>query len=314
MWYICAMRIKGLAVFAVLLAITQAPAAVQGQTVAHPGANPSTNPGTTRQTSPSSTSSKAVPQDTGSPAVKTDCNGFPCDEQQPRIIVTLPAPAPTPWLLRDRIAWAANLVLAILGYIGIMLAVSMLRKIERQTRTAETAAKAAAESAQAALMNAQAVIDSERPWILIAVEPSLSVQNSFTVMATNRGRTPATIEAMVEQTKIAIDETHLPSPPDFENGEPSPPFVPIILLPGESSGIKTFSRDDVRGLCDSEERFKRVEDWEEKIFLYGKIIYRDLIAPREKQTHETNWCCWYIHGRQKSGLVVAGPPEYNVHT
>jgi hypothetical protein len=39
-----------------------------------------------------------------------------------------------------------------------------------------------------------------------------------------------------------------------------------------------------------------------------------LIAPADSQEHETNWCCWYIHGRQTSGLVIAGPPEYNSHT
>jgi hypothetical protein len=39
-----------------------------------------------------------------------------------------------------------------------------------------------------------------------------------------------------------------------------------------------------------------------------------LIAPADSQAHETNWCYWYIHGRHKSGLVIAGPPEYNLHT
>jgi hypothetical protein len=70
----------------------------------------------------------------------------------------------------------------------------------------------------------------------------------------------------------------------------------------------------VKGLCDSEERFKRIEAWEEKIFIYGKLIYRDLIAPADSPAHETNWCCWYIHGRQNSGLILTGPVEYNSHT
>ena len=58
------------------------------------------------------------------------------------------------------------------------------------------------------------------------------------------------------------------------------PFAPIILLPGEFAAIKPFCRDEVKALCDSEERFKRIETWEEKVFLYGKVIYRDLISPR----------------------------------
>jgi hypothetical protein len=205
-------------------------------------------------------------------------------------------------------------VLVILGYVGIMMCVSLLKKIDRQTGYAETAADAAAASAQAALLNAQAVVHSERPWILITVEPSRSVENSFTVMATNRGRTPARIIATEERTRIAIDEKHLPRTPEYVNEKPGAPLVPIILLPGEFTAIKPFSRDDVKGLCDSEERFKRIETWEEKVYLYGKITYEDLISPPVSQVHETNWCCWYIHGRQNSGLVMAGPVEYNSHT
>jgi hypothetical protein len=195
-----------------------------------------------------------------------------------------------------------------------MLAVSTLRKIERQTALAESAASAALESARAALLHAQAIIDSERPWLLITVEPSLHIENSFNVMATNRGRTPATIVATSEQVKIAIDERRLPTVPEYRKQDADAPIMPIVLLPGESTPIMPFRRDDLKGVCESEEMLKKVENWEQKVFLYGKVIYRDLIAPIENQLHETTWCCWYIHGRQKSGLVKAGPPSYNVHT
>jgi hypothetical protein len=218
------------------------------------------------------------------------------------------------WTLHERITWGANLVLVFLGYAGILLVVQLLRKIDRQTGYAEAAAEAAAASAHAALLNAQAVIHAERPWILITVEPSRSMENSFTVVATNRGRTPARIVATAERTKIAVDEKHLPKTPEYRNEKPGAPVVPIILVPGESAVIKPFCRDDVKALCDSEERFKRIETWEEKVFLYGKVLYKDLISPPDDQAHETNWCCWYIHGRQNSGLVIAGPLEYNSHT
>jgi hypothetical protein len=216
--------------------------------------------------------------------------------------------------LHDKILWGAYLVLAIVGYIGVMLAISLLRKIDRQTGYAEVAADAAAASAQAALLNAQAVIHAERPWILITVEPSRSLENSFTIVATNRGRTPGTIIATAEETSIVMDEKSLPGTPEYKNDKPAPAFAPIILLPGEFTALKQFCRDDVKGLCDSEERYKRIETWEEKVFLYGQVIYRDLIAPPDDQVHETNWCCWYIHGRQNSGMVIAGPLEYHLHT
>jgi hypothetical protein len=300
------MRLLGLATFGVLLALTQVPAAVAAQTTDHAGAN--------RAAPPHPATSIAVPQKTASPASNADQQADVRDEQPPHITVAVPPPAPLTWELHEKISWAANLVLVILGYVGILFAISLLKKIDRQTGYAETAAEAAAASAQAALLNAQAVIRSERPWILITVEPSRSAENSFTVMATNRGRTPARILATAEETRIAIDEKHLSSTPEYRNEKPVELVTPVILLSGESTAIKPFGREDVRGLCDSEERFKRIETWEEKIFLYGKVIYEDLIAPAENQAHETHWCCWYIHGRQNSGLVIAGPPEYNTHT
>ena len=306
LWYICAMMFKGVAIFAVLFAITQAPAPVSGQTTDTSGAS--------RQTSSPSTSSSTAPQSTGHSSAKTDCEVISCDNQQPRITVANPAPTPASWPLHDRIAWAANLVLVLVGYVGIMLAISTLRKIERQTKYAEAAAEAAAECARAVLLQTQAIIHSERPWILITVEPSRIKENSFTVMATNRGRTPARIIEATDRSQITIDEKKLSGTPESMNEGRSAPFTSIILLPGESTAIKLFSWDDVKGLCDSEERFKRIETWEEKVFLYGKVIYRDLIAPADSQVYESNWCYWYIHGRQKSGLVIAGPPEYNLHT
>jgi len=79
-------------------------------------------------------------------------------------------------------------------------------------------------------------------------------------------------------------------------------------------GIKSFSRDEVLSICRNQDQMRRVENWEEKIYLYGKVAYADLQAPDEKKLYETGWCCWYIHGRQKSGMVTAGPRNYNLHT
>ncbi len=258
------------------------------------------------------------------PGTRSDCEGGACDAPLPHITIATPAPAPAPWPLQDRIAWAASLLLTIVAYVGIMLAVSTLRKIERQTRYGETAAQAATDSAKAALLLAQTQAQAqaqqaeaqalaERPWILITAEPAPGDPNGFTVVATNRGRGPARIVALAEEITSAADESQLPPVPAF-TGEPHAPVVPMILLPGESADIKSFRRADVNSICGTEERLRRVEDWEEKIYLYGLIAYRDLRSSDEKQFHETSWCCWYIHGRQKSGMVMAGPPQYNRHT
>lgn len=245
---------------------------------------------------------------------RTDCYGGNCDFPSPHISIATPAPAPSPWPLQNRILWGAEVLLAILGYVGVMLAISLLRKIERQTRYLEAAAQAAAESAQAALDHVKAAARAERPWILVSVEPSRSIENGFVVVAANRGRSPARIESLEDAITSAVDEDHLPSAPKFAKPEFPAPVSPIILLPGESSRIKFFRRDDVKEFCGTEEKFKRVENWEEKIFLYGRILYVDFMSPGDEPKHETSWCCWYIHGRQKSGMVMAGTPAYNQHT
>lgn len=249
-----------------------------------------------------------------SPAVKAECNGGPCEDQQPRVIVTVPPAPPAPWLLRDQISWAANIVLAIVGYVGIMLAVSTLRKIERQTRAVETAASALADQAQATALSAQAVIEAERPWLLVTIEESLTVKDGFNIVAVNRGRSPAQIMSSLRETRIAVDEDQLPKTPEYGSDRPATPHFPVILVPGEATTIMSFSRGEAKTVSGTDAGLKKIEEWEEKIFLYGKIVYRSLVARSGTQNLETAWCAWYIHGRQKSGMVFAGPQEYNVHT
>jgi hypothetical protein len=112
---------------------------------------------------------------------------------------------------------------------------------------------------------------------------------------------------------IVQDETELPPTPVMKAASAAAPIAPIILLPSESANIKTFQRDQVRSICESPEQVLRVEDWKEKIYLYGKVTYAELAGPGE-DVHETGWCCWYIHGRQKSGMIISGPLDYNRHS
>jgi hypothetical protein len=312
------MNSMGLARRAVLMSLLAASVKLNAQATSQPQSSPpeAVHSDSARQDSAPDSShagSSTYTYPTPTP-VKPDCNGAPCADQQPHIVVTLPAPAPTPWPVHDRIAWAAYLVLALLGYAGIMLALSTLKKIERHTAAAEEAATAAAETARAALLQAQAIVNAERPWLMIDVEPTPGAENSFNVTATNRGRSPATIAAILDQVVLAVDEAHLQQAPAWRDAESSAPPVPIILLPGEFVTVKTVKREDAKALSGSDEKFRTVEAWEKRLYVCGKVVYNDLTAIAGKETHETNWCCWYIHGRQKSGLTIAGPPAFHVHT
>jgi hypothetical protein len=211
------------------------------------------------------------------------------------------------------VLWGVQIVLVLLGYIAVLLALRTLKYIQRQTDFGVAAAQAALQCANASLESSQAIVDSGRPWIVISVEPFLTMENGFKVMATNRGRTPARIIAKADCATIAGDETKLSATPDFSVGKSSTPFEPIILLPGESAGIRPFRRTDVRPLCASEDQFRRIERWEDKVFVYGSVTYRDLISPLDQPNYETVWCCWYVYG-DKDALVISGPPEYNKHS
>jgi len=218
------------------------------------------------------------------------------------------------WPLQDRIAWGANLLLALAGYAGIAIAISLLKKIERQTRATEAAADAAASAAHAAVAESQASRAADRPWVLISTEPSRTVENAFSVVATNRGRTPARIVTSDDGARIAANEDGLPAEPEYRKPLPGDVFEPIVLLPAESVVLQTFGREDVKQLCVADGSLERVDTWEDKIYLYGRLTYRELMASRNQQQFETRWCCWYIHGRQRSGLVIAGPESYHSHS
>ncbi len=244
----------------------------------------------------------------------SDSDSSQSSAQPPQIIVNPPA-APVPeWGWREQATWAASIVLAVLGYVGIMLALRTLKRIERHLETSTTTAQAALESSSAALSLAQAIANSERPWIVVTVEPFLTMESSFKVMAANRGRSPARIINAIDQVRVTHDETQLPKTPEFDTTEKTDAPEPIVLLPGEATGIWAFNREDLASICKSADALRKVERWQETLFLYGRITYMDLNATDQSQVHETFWCCRYIHGEKNSALVMAGQPEYNKHS
>ncbi len=234
--------------------------------------------------------------------------------QQPQIIVTGPPPATNSWQWHERVAWAASIVLAVLGYVGIILALRSLNAIKRSNEASLEAARAALGVADTLAGQTKALLEFERPWILVYVDPSLTAENSFKVMASNRGRRPARITHLADQVHVVPDESELPSTPEIESMEAQEQEEPVILLPGESTAIARFTRADVAQICKTEEQMRRVATWQEIIYLSGRITYCDVSpASASAAPYQTDWCCRYIHGETKSALVVGGPRSYNSH-
>lgn len=295
-----------------VLALGLSPVPIGAQDSGASQDEPAATPAKSVQTTPKTGAARPAPPPTRTAASNFDPGQASEPATPPQIVVTSPPPQAPPWTWHDRVLWGSLIVLVILGYIAVLLSLKILKNIQRQTEFGVSAAQAALQCANAALESSQAIVDSGRPWIVVTVEPFLTVEHGFKVMATNRGRTPARIMAKADCVKIIQDETKLPATPDYESGKTATPFEPIILLPGESAGIRPFRRSDVRTHCSSDEQFRRIEKWEEKLFLYGRVVYRDLISPMDQPNHETDWCCWYVYS-DKDALVIAGPPEYNKH-
>ncbi len=308
---------RKLVVLTALLAFAQLPSRVAAQASSDTGTTP-------RPTAPAVTS---PPRSAASPVAQRPRMAAPSaaeatpasDEaapaaQQPQIIVNPPAAAPAQWEWHDRVAWGAGIVLAVLGYAGIMLALRTLKSIDRHLESGTAVAEAAVGSASAALALAQAIANSERPWIVVTVEPFLTVENGFKVMAANRGRSPARIISSIDQVRVAVDETSLPKVPEFEEVAPTDEPEPIVLLPGEATGIWALNRDDLPAICKTPDVLQRVERWQQTLFLYGRIKYMELGGIGENHLHETYWCCRYIHGEKNSALMMAGSPAYNKHS
>jgi len=322
----CRFRLRGhrinLALAGALFCFVQAagghtpkPAGTGGQVQAAHASAPQTSPQPVNAPADPSQRGSLAPSGPAGTSVATPAtpSAESSEYPEPHISIATEAPAAAPISWQERIAWVAKILLAILAYVGIMLALSLLRKIERQSKYMETAAVAASEAAQAALLQARALAAAERPWIAIEAQQVAGAEDAFMVMAVNRGRSPARLTAAVDASRIVRDESELPASPEFDEDADSP-FSPILLLPGESTRIRSFSRNEVTTLCDSEEKMRRVESWEARIYLYGKVQYADLTSPAGHESHESGWCCWYIHGQRRSGMVAAGPESYHRHS
>ncbi len=300
-WYSAVIMSRRLAVLVALSAFLLAAPAIAAQNASDPSTHAKGN-GAAASTTPSGDGQQNSAQEQNPPP------------NQPQIIVNPPPPPAEEWGWRQQATWGATIVLAVLGYVGIMLALRTLRSIDKHLVAGSSTTQAAMDSANAALALAQAIASSERPWIVVTVEPFLTMENSFKVMASNRGRSPARIVSSLDQVKIAVDEKGLPATPEFEKVEVGDEPEPIVLLPGEATGIWALNRDDLATICGSPEVLKRVERWQDTLFLYGRIQYMELSAIGDKAMHETYWCCRYIHGEKSSALVMAGSPGYNKHT
>jgi hypothetical protein len=195
-------------------------------------------------------------------------------------------------------------LLAVVGLLGVILAC----KTVLATR----------DNAKAALLNAQAIINAERAWVIMVIEQDKEFPRLFRLKAENRGRTPAMIVAASHECVVVQTEAEMPRLPEYRHGKRFPEGV--FLFPGESQLITEFSRDHLRMPPVGEDRngendFQMVKDHKCLAIVFGNVVYRDILGPPEDLEHETRWCSLLKLGDTADELFLTkGRDGYTKHT
>ena len=184
--------------------------------------------------------------------------------------------------------------------------------MQRQIGIMEKQTKATEDAAATALLNAQAVIHSERPWIIVTVEPHPSFRGNFLFAATNKGRTPAKlVSGSAEFTFTALPKD-LPVPPSYSSQFTS--LGDTLLVPGDPFQIYSPSGISPEDIVARRSSSREIANPNETLIFYGRIVYRDGFGKGNLTDgqHETRWCYAYVKNERR--FVITGPDEYNRHT
>jgi hypothetical protein len=209
------------------------------------------------------------------------------------------------WPWYDKVEWTGNLLLVLVGIVGIGVAVCTLKKIERQTKAGEIAA-------EAALLNVKALITSERPWLLVSTQPidrspgiirSVFDEADYEVRAVNRGNTPA--ELVEGHCSMKVQPAHGFIPPANLDDPISAPRDNLTVRD------QSFLIRQVDTSMFSE---KSIEGTDPKVLhVYGKLSYWDTFRDRfdlRNQPYVTQWCFTY-EPFKKVFYRTAGPYPKN---
>jgi hypothetical protein len=197
-----------------------------------------------------------------------------------------------------------NIALVVVGIGGIITAICTLRLIKTQTIDTGIAANAA-------LLNAQAVINTERPWLVVSVHSDPYLANGFFFRITNKGRTPANVVSAYREQKIVDLPDRLRIPPEYS----SPMYSPednLIVADGKWEDRPSFNPEAViSNPAGAREAFENAAQF---LCFYGQVTYRDSFGQRSGDSgeHYTRWC--YVYDVSQKRMVVSGPQEYRGKT
>ncbi len=159
--------------------------------------------------------------------------------------------------------------------------------------------------AQAAMKSAQAVINTERPWFAVIIEPIKTDQWIFHIKVVNKGRTPGILNDMFSETIFHEQPDNLPLPPNYK----TPCFGPNdSFFQPDRECVEQYEFSPVRMI--DEHRKSPNHSQTSLLIIYGKVTYADTFNRRI--THETRWC--YFWDECRSDWSRCGPKDYSGHS
>lgn len=252
-----------------------------------------------------------------------DKNGTPTtSHDQPQAVKVVGIPRVTVDSVKDRLDIA---LLCISGIVAVV-AITQLHYLIRATNAAAAGADAAMHSADAAWLSAQAVMNAERPWVLVKrignpqswYDPTMPSYFPGMVLEFNvYGKTPARVlnadfklHPVPAKPGVIPPEPDLPAIPDYRSGSRNPeiPKGGRVLPPDESFTIRL--RLDPPTL--TEEQWLKLRDSETIMCAYGFIEYKDAF------NRGGNTCLCYVYDFAWGGVItstdgtVLNPPGFRL--
>ena len=206
----------------------------------------------------------------------------------------------------------SNWALVAVGIGAIGVALRTLRVIERQTKATEIAAKAAEHSSAATEASVEALINSERAWVMVEIGPIPDFQpdpnkvQCLWIRPTikNYGKTPARIRQIAARAQLVPDGQSLPPIPEYPIGPGANLPVDVVLPP--SVPIQPIM------LPISGQEFIQVQQGDIFLYVHGFIEYLDFSGAKR----HSGFCYFYSiqagFSPSPTGFYVelTAPPAY----
>jgi hypothetical protein len=284
-------------ILAMWLAIAQTPTPVPGKAPdSANGAGQSVTKNTGDYKAPTLHPPSVVKPDTGNSEQSTsNAPKSKNEERAIRIRELPPVSVSRDWA--DWILWVFDGLLVAVGFFGIRLAYKTLKTVDRQTKATENAANAAQASADA-------MINSERAWVVAGVKRYQNTATAFSLSVTNHGRTPARILWYERQfSQIPSTGTQLS---DATNRATRQVNRQVFLAVGKPRRLEIFDIPKELGM----KVWDDIRAGNITLACSGQIHYLDVVSGRFRDT-------WFCYSYSVSRHVFSAddlPPEENRYT